>query len=347
MAIMNESELKKHISSKEIKNLYLIYGDEKMLIKTFTESLTELIAGNDRNDLNYYEFDNDSEISDISIAVDVMPFVKPINFVKIKDYNFDSLNSDDFDSILEIIKNVPSTTTILFTMPTLEVEEKKNFKKVKTYIEKNGIVANIEHRGELKLEKVLCRWAKQASSSMTEVTASRLIKYVGTDLNVLHTEIEKLSAYADGKEITVEMIEKLVNENLEAKVFDLFNFVITKNVDKAMTSLDVLFYQREEPITIAIILGNAYVDAYRVRAAYESGISMHEVAEKFGYKNREWVLDKINRQIKGIPNSSLRESIDEIIKTQEKLVSVTINSQIELQKLISKLVILAGRKSDE
>lgn len=343
----NDSEFKKHLSSNEYKNLYLIFGDEKMVVKSMTTNLLKKISSNDLNEFNYHEFDNDSLIEDISIAVDVMPFTSSINIVKIKDMDFDAMSKSDFEDIMSIIENVPETTTIIFTMPTLDNVEKKAFVRVKNYIDKNGIVCNAEYRTNLGLEKILCKWAKEAGCSMTDLTASKLIKYSGTDLNILHSEIEKLSAYADGNEITPPMIDKLVNENLEARVFDLFTYVVSKNLDKAIKTLDILFYQREEPITIAIVLGNSYVDAYRVRVAIESGVSLKEIAEKFEYKNRAWVLDKLSKQIKYMTTSALRDSIDEIVKTQQKLLSISINAQIEIERLVSKLVILAERKQDE
>lgn len=344
MPILKEAEFKKYLSGEKLANLFLIYGDEKMVVKNSTKFLIDKISDSDINEFNFHEFDDESDISSISMAVDVMPFTSPINIVKIKDVNFDSLLSDDFKDLLSIVENCPDTTTIVFTMPTLQIEEKKNFKKIKSYIEKNGVVLNAEHREDLKLEKVLCKWAKQVDCKMTDLTASKLIKYSGNDLTVLHNEIEKLSAYADSSEITEEMIEKLVSKNLEAKVFDLFNLIVSQKSDEVMRSLDILFYQKEEPIMISIILGNAYVDSYRVRTCLDSGMTIKEIAEVFEYKNRAWALEKIARQIKSISTNSIRDSIDEILKTQQKLVSVTVNSEIELQKLVSKLLIFSGVK---
>lgn len=341
MALLNENELKKHLSTKEYKSLYFLYGEEKMLVKSFTNLLVNKLLGNDKSEFNYHVFDNDSDLSDISVAVNVIPFMSENNLVVLKDFDIDSLKKDEFEDLLQIVVSKPESTTLIFAMPTLENSTKGNFKKIIEYVSKEGICAQLDRRTQLSLERTLCKWAKQAGAKMTEPTASRLIKNCGTDLYRLHTEIEKLSAYADGEEITVDMINKLVSEDLEAKVYDLFDFIVSKNSDKALRSLDILFYQREEPIMIAIVLGNAYVDAYRVRVARESDTSLKELASELGYKNRAWVLDKIVTKIRNISTDALRDSIEEIITTQEKLVSVTINGQVELEKLVSKLILLS------
>ena len=342
--LLHENEFKKHISSGDYDNIYFIYGNEKMIIKNMTNSLVNKLTDNEKNEFNYHEFDSDSDLSDISVSVCIVPFLAGENVVVVKDMDFEAMSSDDIDVIMKILDDVPNSTRLIFTMPTLDKESGKNFKKVQNYITKNGVCVEISHREELGIEKIICRWARQGGSEISELTANRLIKYVGSDLNSLHREVEKLVAYADGQEITPEMIEKLVSENLDARVFDLFTFVVTKNSDKAMKTLDILFYQQEEPVAICIILGNSYVDAYRARVAYESGVPLSEVAEKFDYKKRAWALDKTQKQVRNITTDSLRDSIGEIVNTQLKMVSVSVNNNVELEKLVAKLIVLANRK---
>ena len=340
---MNESEFKKHISSGEHLNLYLIYGDEKMLVRNMTERFLNRLAGDERNEFNFHEFDDESRIEDISFACDVMPFMSPLNIVVIKDMDFDNLRdgAEDFDALMNIIGNIPDTTVLIFYMPTLLQCKGKRFSKVKGYIEKHGIAVNISPRPDLGIEKILTKWARDGGCKMSELTANKLIKYVGNDLNTLHSELEKLVAYADGDVITEDMVKLLVSEKLEARIFDLFDYIIAKNSDKALKALNILFDQREEPIAIVIILGYSYIDAYRIRVVRESGVSLDTFAQDFKYTQR-WKLDKISKQTKDMQTRVLRESIDEIISSQQKLVSSSADSKIEAEKLISKLIILAG-----
>lgn len=348
MPKMTESDFKKHISSKQFSNLYLLDGDEKMLVCMYTDALVKKLMGNDLPQFNYHVFDSEFEVSDLSVATDVMPFMCDKNCVKIVDLDADSRSTDDIDSVLTIAQNIPDTTVLILSQTTLMPSQKpgKKHKKLIDFFAKNGVYAELNKRSELSLEKTVCKWASECGSKISPLVASKLIRTCCSDLKVLHNEIEKLSAYAGESEITEQMIELLVAKNLQAKIYDLFDFVIAQDFDKAMHTVDVLFYQREEPVSIVIALSNAYVDMYRARIATENAIPLKVFADELSYKNRAWVLDKMARQSRRISTSALRESIDAILELNERLVSVTVNPRVEIEKLISRLILIARGNSD-
>ena len=343
MSILKESEFKKHISSKQYSNLYFIDGEEKMLVTTYTDILIKKLMGDNPVEFNFHVFDNDSDISDVSVACDVVPFMCDKNCVKITDLDLESLSADDVEAVVRITKNLPDTTVLIMTMPTLAPPQKatKKYKKIRDIFEKNGVVADLQKRSELSLEKTVCKWANECGSKISPVLASKLIGICTNDLRVLRSEIEKLSSFSGEQEITDEMVELLVAKNLQAKIYDLFDYVVALNFDKAMQTIDVLFYQREEPVAIVIALANAYVDAYRARVALESGVPVKVMADELSYKNRAWVLDKMSKQSRRISTVALRQSLSELLDLNERLVSVTVNPRVELEKLISKLIMIA------
>lgn len=343
MPILKEADFKKHISSKQFSNLYFIDGEEKMLVSKYTDVLIKKLMGSDLPEFNFHTFDSQCDVTEVSVACDVMPFMCDKNCVKIADLDIESLNTADLDSFVNIAKNISDTTVLILTMPTLTppVKATKKYKKLRDVFEKNGVVVDMSRRSDISLEKTICKWANECGSKISPINASVLIRTCSNDLNILHSEIEKLSAFAGENEITTEMIEKLATKNLQARIFDLFDFVIAQNGDKAMQILDVLFYQREDPMAVLITLSNAYVDMYRARIATENGIPMKIFADELSYKNRAWVLDKMARQSKNISTVSLRLSIDAILDLNERMVSVTVNPRVELEKLIARLILIA------
>lgn len=348
MAILKEADFKKHISSKQFSNLYFIDGEEKMLVSKYTDVLIKKLMGSDLPQFNFHLFDSECDVADVSVACDVMPFMCDKNCVKIADLDIEALSTADLDAFVDIAKNICDTTVLVLTMPTLPPPQKaqKKYKKLRDVFEKNGVVVDLSRRSDISLEKTLCKWANECGSKISPITASVLIRTCSNDLNILHSEIEKLSAFAGEEEITTDMIEKLATKNLQARIFDLFDYVISQKSDKAMQVLDVLFYQREDPIAILITLSNAYVDMYRARIATENGIPMKIFADELSYKNRAWVLDKMARQSKNISTISLRKSIDVILQLNERMVSVTVNSRVELEKLIARLILIARGDSN-
>ncbi len=348
MPILKESDFKKHLSSKQFSNLYFIDGEEKMLVGMYTDVLVKKLVGENPPEFNFHVFDSDSEITDVSVACDVMPFMSDKNCVKLVDLDLESMAMDDINALCEIAESVPDTTVVILTMTTVTPPSKasKKYKKVRDVFEKNGVVAELSKRSALSLEKTVCKWANECGSKISPLTASKLINICSNDLNILHNEIEKLSAFAGEEEINDEMVDSMVAKNLQAKIYDLFDHVIAQNFDKAMSTIDVLFYQREEAVSIVIALSNAYVDMYRARVAMESGIPTKIMADELSYKNRAWVLDKMAKQSRMISTVALRKSMDALLDLNERMVSVTVNPRVEIEKLISRLILIARGEYD-
>lgn len=347
--MFTESELKKHLNSGKFCNLYLCFGEEKMLVKRCAELIEKKITGGDMNEFNYHVFDNDSDLADISVCADMIPFMSEWNILRVNDMDIDKLRKDDFEALMKIVQNVSAQTVVIFAMPTLEATSKTakaQFKKLIAYADKNGVCMELGHRTGLMLERDMCKWAKAGGCSMSELTAHALIQTAGEDLNRLNAEMKKLTAYADGAEITPEMIDLLVSKTAEASVYDLFGWIVEGKTDKALSAIDTLFYQQISGVYICTVLSGAYLDAYRARIGGEAGKPNSAVADDFGYKKRAWVLDKIARQIRRVTTSSLRHSIDELVDTQTRMVTETVDERIEIERLVCELSLIAGDRSD-
>lgn len=348
--MVKESELKKQLNSGDFKNLYLCFGEEKMLVKRSAELIEKKISGGDLNEFNYHVFDNESDISDISVCADMIPFMSEWNLLRINDMDIDKLRKDDFDALMKLVKNAGGQTVIIFAMPTLELTSKTakaQMKKLISYIDKNGVCVELTHRTGLALERDMCKWAKAGGCSMSELTAHRLIQYAGEDLNRLNAEMKKLTAYADGGEITPEMIELLVSKTAEASVYDLFGLIMEGKTDKALSSISTLFYQQVGGVYICTVLSGAYLDAYLARVGAEAGKPNAVTAEDFGYKKRAWALDKTARQIRSVSTSSLRRSIDELLEVQTRMVTETVDERIEIERLVGRLSLIARGRGDD
>ena len=344
-----ESELKKHLNSGSFRNLYLTFGEEKMLVKRSAELILKKVSGGDLSEFNYHEFDNNSDILDISVSADIIPFMSERNIVRITDMDVDKLGKSNFEALMKILQNLPSSTVVIFTMPTLDVTSKtakEPMKKLISFIDKNGVCLELTHRTGLALERDLCKWAKAGGCTMTELTAHTLVQYVGEDLNRLNAEMKKLTAYADGAEITPEMIDLLVSKSTDASVYDLFGYIISGKLDPALRALSVLFYQRIEPVYIVTVLSGAYLDAYRARVGTEAGKPSAEIGKDFNYKKRAWVLDKIARQIRSVSTPALRRSLDELLSAQTRLVTEAVDGAAEVERLVCTLALIAEDRAD-
>ena len=113
-----------------------------------------------------------------------------------------------------------------------------------------------------------------------------------------------------------------------------------------MNNLRTLFDQRTDAVYICTVIAGAYTDAYRLRVGTQSGMKPAEAMKAFLMKKPEWAVNKILRQTKNVTSSALRRSIDEITEASVRLISVNLNPQAEIERLVVKLCLLSQDKSD-
>lgn len=363
MAYMDEKSLKKHISSKKFNNIYVIFGDEKYLVKILTKELVDAVAGKEPFEFAFHQFGSDADVQSIADAAGVVPFMSEYNCVLVSDFDVNGISKEQYDSLIDVLKSVPDTTVVIFTYPTSAVAKDKSgasdseesekkrsrFKPFCNAVDKLGMgaVAEINMRSATSLEHQLAKWADKLGKKLSLPVASRIIYYCGTDLTTLRNELNKVCAFAaDAEEVTLDMVETTVTKKLEAKVFDMVDNVICGNTDKAYTELYQLFAQREDARGIVRVLGMVYIDLYRARVTVESGGTMKQTAEFFKYGNREWVLSKSAAKSRRLSTNALRESLGAITELSAKLNSVSMNEEAAVEKLVADLILIAVKEQD-
>ncbi|MGN0479012.1 MAG: DNA polymerase III subunit delta [Hominenteromicrobium sp.] len=349
MPEINETKLKEQIAKNQLGSLYFLYGDEKFLVRRDLLRMTKKLSAADFPEFNFNEFPHDASVDDIADAVESLPFMAERKCVTVSDLNVETLGSTELNKLYELVENVPDTTTLIFFLPTLEIDTKKSA-KWRSFIKKidaAGYSVCYAHRSDSDLEKFLCREAEKSGCTLSRALAGKILRYTGNDLNALINEISKLCAYAGGGEITNDQIESIVTKNMETTVFLLSNALVRGDYSKAYSLLDLLINQGEKPITILSVLSGAYIDMYRVRAAIQSGKTSSAPAEYGDYKGRDFRLKYAERDMRDLSLEMLRESLQLLLDCDLSLKLSTGDAmdRIALEKLFSKLLFAAHRGS--
>lgn len=349
MAKLSESQFKKEISSAAYKTVYLIYGEEKYLVKHYTNLLTVKVAGKNPSEFDFVKFNSDTPIEEIYSSAEQISMFSEYKCICVSDYDINALSEKDFKQLDEFCSSLDFGTVLVFTMPTLSFQPKKKtsdsgknnkFKKFASSIEKYGTVLELEKLSDTALERQLINWAEKNGAKLTKSNAAKIISRTGTDLTALRNEIAKLSAYADGKEITAEIIDELCIKNNESRIFSLTDYISKNNFGKSYEQLEILFEQNEKPEIILSVMSSVYIDMYRMRAASESGKNIEETARDFKYGKREFVLKNALSYSKNYSTNALRKALDVILQTDIKLKSTRTDPKILLETLVAQLIII-------
>ena len=324
MAKLSEADLKREIKNSSFRKFYFLYGEEKMLVSSYTRKLIEKICGKNPSDFNFHKFTENSPIDKIIPALDIIPFSSEYNCVYVEDFGLEKLSDSD--------------------MKTLSPSGKKPavWKKLIEKADKCGVCVEFGLKTVPELRKILISRAEKNGFTLSPENAARITEYAGTDLNTLKNELDKLCAFAGSGTITAEQIEMTITKNLSARVFDLTDAITSGDINAAFNRLGLLFYQREEPVIILAEIANTYVDMYRVRMAVESGMRAEEVAKNFDYKRKEFRLKKAERSSSRLTTDTISRCLEYIAQTNSIMNSSGVNKRSLLEQLVMKLITAGG-----
>lgn len=343
MPNFTEEDLKKLIKKRDFSNLYFLFGTEKFLVRYYTEGLLKGVLGEKYTSFNYQRFKSDKiDIDQISDSVESLPLMSGKKFVLVEDLDVEKLSNIEQKKLYELIEDLPNTCVLVISHITFEISNKKTqkWKKFFEQVGKSGIIVELNQRTDLQLEKQLVNWAKKRNTLLSVANAKKIISYCGKELTMLKNEMEKLCAFVNYREITESDIDAIVTRNLETTVFILSKALSSGNYSNVYKQLDLLFYNKEEPVAILAVLAMTYIDMYRVRVAIESGVKLSELLKYFDYKGKEFRLKNAEKNLKKLSTQSLRKCIEEIVKADILLKSSKIDKRVILEELVSKLMLI-------
>ncbi|MBP9989731.1 MAG: DNA polymerase III subunit delta [Ruminococcus sp.] len=344
MPALNESELKKQIKSKNFSNLYLLYGDEKYLVKHYTSLLTDKIISPDFADFNFHSYEGKNiDFDEVYTACEALPMFDSYTCILIKDLPLDSLNAESGEKLIKIISDISETTVIIISLLTVDDSLKSaKGKKYLKEIEKYGSSIEFTKADFQKLVKLIEKGAQSRNCEFSYREAEYLLSMIGNEMTVVLNELEKICAYKKSGKIEKSDIDAVVVKNLQARVFDLTKALAAGDCDTAMETLNTLIYMKEEPINILAVMITNYVDMYRAYVYSSGGLRAEDAAKDFNYKGKEFRLKNASRSISKYSVYQLRKFLELLNEADLKLKSTSISGKLILEETITKLFLVSN-----
>ena len=89
MPVLTESDLRQHLSSGGFASLYVIFGEEKYLVKRAAVKLIKKAAGEAFPEFNRNEFPSTAGIDAVADAAEALPFLAEHKCVAVADFNLE------------------------------------------------------------------------------------------------------------------------------------------------------------------------------------------------------------------------------------------------------------------
>ena len=336
MPSLNESALKDKLKDNPV-GVYLIYGEEAYLKKTYIDKIVSKTVDPSFEDFNFHTFDGKAcTLSEVYECAEAVPMMAETKCVLVKDFPVDSLDDNGFEQLERVVKENPDDCALIFSFVAYEPKGAKWTKAVKLF-DKYGFAVKLEKKTTIELVKLLESGAKKRGKPFASGVASYLISCVGSDLNTLLNELEKVCAFAQGNEILKSDVDAVCIKSLDARVFDMIKDLTAGRFDSAFKKLNVLFEQREDEFQILGALIAQYSDIYRARAAVKSGNRAETIAKYYNYAGKEFRLTNAARSGASLSFDDIGECMEILLWADTTLKSSALSKRLVLEQTVVKL----------
>ncbi len=341
MAKINEEKLKQELKAGVIKNFYFIFGEEKYMVEYYTNKIISSTLKDNINDFNFSSFSfNTLNLDKLADSIEAISFMSPMKCVKVVNLDIEKLSIDELKRMKNIISDLPNTTVFIISQTAIDINVKKS-SKWQSFIkacEKSGNVIECQKLNKSALVRQISNWTNKLGSKISIDVANYLVDSCSDNLLELKNEIQKLSSFKYGNSITKNDIDKIVTKRLEANIFELSKLILKNNAIEAINNLNILLYNKEEPIAILSILAALFIDIYRIKTAELCRQYIDVLPKYFNYKGKEFRLSIASRYCKNITIDKIIKCIEILTETDAKLKSLKIDNEILMNELIGRLI---------
>lgn len=315
----------KDIQNHQFKPVYLLSGEETYLTRQFCERLTEAIAGDDSMNVNRFQEKN-PDIREIISLADTMPFFAESRLIIIENSGFFKRDSSE---LADYLSQMPESTHIIFREDEID-KRNRLFKKVKEL----GYFAEMKRQTEAELERWILTILKKEQINLTRSTMSYLLETIGTDMNVIRNELDKLIAYlGDKKVLEPADIDKICSRQISGQIFEMIDAMSSKNRKRAFQLYYDLIALKEPPMRILFLITRQYLQLYQIKEMQKQGLSGQALTAASGLSS--YAIRKVSQRASRFSSEELKHCIEECAQMDEQIKTGLIRDSIAVELLIT------------
>jgi len=222
----------KAIKERRFAPVYFLMGEEPFFIDKITDLLIANVLNDEARDFDQLiMYGADCNAKDIIDAARAYPSMMSTHrLVVVREAQL----IKDLDETLEnYVKKPLSSTVLVINYKYKKLDRRKSLAAT---VEKNGILFDSEKIRDYNMPAYIRNILKQRGVDADEKAVSMLAEYLGNDLSLIYTELDKLLIFISDKQIkriTPEIVEKNVGISKDFNNFELVNAIAVKDVKRA------------------------------------------------------------------------------------------------------------------
>lgn len=217
------------VQNREFKPIYYLMGEESYYIDRISDYIASQVLTEEQKDFNLtVMYGSDTNIANVLTAAKRFPMMSDYQVVIVKE----AQNLKNIDDLSFYLKKPQPQTILVFCHKNGVLDRRK---KVIADVERVGVLFESKKLRDYQLPAFIVNYVRNHKSSIDEKAAVLLADFIGSDLNRMAGEIDKLMmSMPEGQSrITPELIERNIGVSKEFNSFELRSALIEKDVLKA------------------------------------------------------------------------------------------------------------------
>lgn len=338
---MYYNDLKKELKGKNLRSAYVLYGEDEGLIKEVVEDIGELSKVAPDDLFNFIRLDGQKvELSEMEDALMTLPFMGEKKYVEIYRADFFSgANSikqwkEKIKLIEDVLKNPPEELILVVYYITDENKKDQKIKPLEKKADaKKSVVIKLPALKKQDVGEFLANYIKEHQIEIHPNTVTYLREQFEGNILQLEKEMEKFVAFANGRAIEKRDIDLLLVKSGTRHKYDLAALILAGKTREALELYHDLIFRRTEPHEILESLGYKLREVYNYTTRLAGGYSASEIKTDLG-ERFDWLVDKRISEYRRIPLRRTSYMLKELLQTEVRLKSTSINPEEEMEILI-------------
>lgn len=325
--------LTQDIKNKTFKPVYLLFGEEDFLKKSYKNQLRQAIAGDDTMNYNYFE-GKGLDLNELVSLADTMPFFSEKRLIIVEDSGFFKTAAD---SLVDYLPTMPDTTCLVFVESEVD-KRNRLYKKVKDL----GYAAEMARQDYNQLTKWAGGILARNGRKITGRTMELFLGKAGDDMENIRMELEKLISYTMGREvITEEDVEEICTVHVTSKIFDMVAAIVNRQTRKAMDLYEDLLTLKEPPMRILFLIARQFNQLLQVKEMAAQGLDKGGIASKL--KLQPFIVGKLMTQARTFSREQILACVTLCVDMEELVKTGRMQDRLAVELLITKDYGAVGR----
>ena len=322
-------QINEDIKQQNFKNAYLLYGEERYLLRQYRDRLKTALCG-DGDTMNTHIYEGkDLNVGEIIDLAETLPFLAERRVIIITG---SGLFKSGGEKMAEYLQSPNETTYFVFT----ESEVDKRSKLYKT-VQSKGYAAEFTTQDESTLKRWIAGTLAKDNKKITENTVQLLLTKTGTDMDNIQMELEKLICYCMDRDVITDAdVEAVCTNRITNHIFDMINAIADKRKKQALELYYDLLALKEPPMRILFLIARQCNMLLQAKELKSRGYDNRTVGSKLGVA--PFIAGKYLTQASRFSSAVLQKAVQQCVEAEEAVKTGRLNDMMSVEILIMSVL---------